>query len=96
MDFINTEAFNFFWKVIATIGMVGLCYGLIKSAAASLKRTGKWTSVLDEIGVGILLIFVYIIIMQNPASTIFNFLVTPIVFLWNLALAFFRQLGFPL
>lgn len=96
MDFINTDAFNFFWKVIATIGMVGLCYGLIKSAAASLKRTGKWTSVLDEIGVGIILIFGYIIIMMNPASVIFNFLKTPLVFLWDLIIGLLRQLGFPL
>lgn len=95
MDFINTEAFNFFWKVIATIGFIGLCYGLIKSAGASLKRTGKWTSVLDEIVVGVLLIFVYIIIMANPASTIFNFLKKPIIFLWNLIISFLRQLGFP-
>ncbi|MDH6367873.1 MULTISPECIES: hypothetical protein [unclassified Breznakia] len=96
MDFLNTDFFNFIWKLLVTLGFIGLSTGLVRSAAESLKRTGKWTSVLDEIAVGILIIFVYIIIMTNPASTVFEFVKKPLVFLWDIVLNLLRQVGMPI
>lgn len=96
MDFLNTDFFDFIWKLLVTIGFVKLSFGLVSSAAESLKRTGKWTSVIDEMAVGILIVFIYVIIMTNPAKTVFEFVEKPLRFLWDIVLNLLRQVGMPI
>lgn len=97
MNFIDTQFFQFLFKGIATLGFGIICKGLWSSAISSFKTAHKWTSVLDEIAVGLLVLFVYFIILMNPPSVLFNWAVNPIMFLWNMFVVFLREtLGLPI
>lgn len=91
MNFFTTSLGIFIFKAIATAVAVGGGVMLFKSAVASFKRTGKWTSVLDEIVVGFIVLVVYALVVANEPITIVNFLTGPILFFWDLILRFLRE-----
>lgn len=97
MNFVHTSLFEFIFKVIAVAVFLGLCIVLVRSAIASFKTSHKWTSVIDEIAIGVLAIFGFMIVMAVPPATIFNWCSAPIVFFWNLLTTFLREtLNVPL
>lgn len=91
MNFFTTSLGIFIFKAIATAGAVGGGIMLFKSAVASFKRTGKWTSVLDEIVIGFIGLVVYALVIANEPITIVNFLKGPLVWIWNLIIGFLRE-----
>lgn len=91
MNFFTTSLGIFIYQVIATAGAVGGGVMLFKSAVASFKKTGKWTSVLDEVVVGFIGLVVYALVISNEPMTIVNFLKGPIMFFWDLIVRFLRE-----
>lgn len=91
MNFLSTTLGAFLWKLIITIVFVALMLWIVKSAADSLRRTGKWWSVIDEVVIGIIVLFAYLIVVLNDAVTIFNAVSGLIIFLWNLFIGFLRE-----
>ena len=96
MNFFQTDLGILIYKLVATAAMIGAGVMLFKSAAASFKRTGKWTSVIDEIVVGFIGLVAYAIVISNQPMVIVNFLRGPIVWLFNLFKGFVSQVtGIP-
>lgn len=80
MKFLQTDLAKLFWILICIGVFLGSMVGLVKSAAASLKRSnGSWKSVIDEIALGLLVVFCFIIVVQNTPDTIYNWVKTPVV-----------------
>lgn len=94
MDFTKLDGFKTFYYLILLIIFIAIMWGLVKSAQASLKRTGgKITSILDEIVVGIIVMIAFIIIAGLEPSSIINFIKTPLTWLWDLLLKALRFVG---
>ena len=91
MNFFTTSLGIFIYQLIATLGVVGGGIMLFKSGVASFKRTGKWSSIIDEIVVGFIGLVVYALVISNEPMTIVNFLKGPILFFWDLIVRFLRE-----
>ena len=95
MDFFGTELAGFFWKVILTGVFCGLMYMLAMSGINSYKRTNSWTSVIDEIIIGVVVIVGFGLLARMSLTDVVQAISVPVSFIWNLIINFLRQLGFP-
>lgn len=95
MDFLKTELAQFLWLIVTTIVFIVLMKLLVENAAASLKKTHSWKSVIDEIVVGLIVVIGFVIVARTPLSVIVDFVVPKIVFLWDKFIGFLRQVGLP-
>ena len=97
MDFLNTQLGRFLWLAITGAVFVVMLVQIFKSAVASWKRTGKISSIFDEIIEGIIVVAIYIVVIANPATTVLGWVSTPIIWILNLIKAFITQVtGMPL
>lgn len=97
MNFLQTDLAKFLWLIICIAVFISLMVGLFKSAGASLKRTnGNWKSVLDEIGIGIIVIISFVIVAQMSPYDVYTKLSTPIINIFNIFISFLRQVGVPI
>lgn len=96
MDFTNAPGFRIFYYLVMVIIWIAVMVGLVKSAAASLKRTGgKISSIFDELIVGGIVTVAFIAVaMQNP-SMIISWIMGIITWLWGLFLDLLRFVGLP-
>ena len=92
MDFLNTQLGRFLWLAITGVIFIVLLIQIFKSAVASWKRTGKISSIFDEIIEGIAVVAIYIVIIANPATTILSWISTPIIWFLNLIKGFITQI----
>lgn len=94
MDFTKLSGFKTFYYLVLLIIFIAIMWGLVKSAQASLKRTGgKISSIFDEIGVGLIVMIAFIIIAQMEPSSIINFITKPLKWIWDLLLKALRFVG---
>lgn len=94
MDFTKLEGFKVFYYLILLIVFVAIILGLLKSAQASFRRTGgKISSIFDEIIIGTIVLVAFIAIAILEPSTVFDFLMKPIKWLFDLLLKGLRFVG---
>ncbi|WP_075877060.1 hypothetical protein [Merdibacter massiliensis] len=94
MDFLNMPGFTVFYYLILVIVWLSLIMWLVRSASNSLKRTGgKISSVIDEIAIGIVVSAGFLLVGSLPPTTVFNFLKTPITWIFDLVLQILRFVG---
>ena len=94
MDFTKLDGFKTFYYLILLIIFIAIMWGLVKSAQASLKRTGgKITSILDEVVVGIIVMIAFIIVAKLEPSSVITFITKPLNSLWDLLLKALRFVG---
>ena len=74
MHFIETELFQFFWNLITVIIFIGFMIVLVKSGVESFKRARKWSAVVDEIIVGVIVIAVFVMVTMMPAAQIITWI----------------------
>ena len=91
MDFMNMPGFSVLYYLILVIVWISLMLWLVRSASGSLKRTGgKISSVIDEIVIGIIVSAGFLLVGSLP---VFNFLKTPLVWIFDLVLQILRFVG---
>lgn len=96
-NFTETSLFKFFWTLILIGLLAGIAYKLFESARDSWKRTnGKWSSLVDEIFLGIVAIAVFAWACTLEPKAILNWVLGIVLFLINLVVEFLRQVGLPL
>lgn len=96
MNFTNAPGFKTLYYLALMIVYVALMIGLVRSAIASLKRTGgKWTSVIDEVVIGIIVTAGFIIFAKQQPSTVMTWLSKPLKFVWDLVLKLLRFVKIP-
>lgn len=94
MDFTKLSGFKTFYYLVLLIIFIAIMWGLVKSAQASLKRTGgKISSIFDEVGVGLIVMIAFIIIAQLEPSSIIDFITKPLKWIWDLLLKALRFVG---
>lgn len=94
MDFMNMPGFRVLYYLILVIVWISLMFWLVRSASNSLKRTGgKISSVIDEIVIGIIVSAGFLLVGSLSPTTVFNFLKTPLVWIFDLALQILRFVG---
>lgn len=97
MDFTGLAGFNIFWYLILMVIFFALMFMLVRSAASSLKRTGgKWTSVVDEVVIGIIVVAGFIMIGLQSPGTVINWIQVPLKWFWELLLGALRFVGVPI
>lgn len=96
MDFTKLDGFKVFYYLILLIVFCALMWFLVKSAQESLKRTGgKWSSVVDEVIIGLIVLAGFTIVAQLEPSAVLNFITKPLTWGWGLLLKALRFVGIP-
>ena len=97
MNFLETGLGTLLWNSIMCLLFIGVMWLIVKSAAASWKRTGKIYSIFDEIIEGIVVLIIFAVIVANPATTVLGWIQAPLFWLLDIIKTFFREvLGIPL
>ena len=94
MEMLETSLVKWLFQIIITMVFVGLMFWIIKSAQNSLKATGgKWSSVLDEVVIGIVVIVIYLLIVASGQAAVVTKIQAIWAFLWGELLApFLREI----
>lgn len=96
MNFLNAPGFKTVYYFALGLVFMAIMIGLVRSAMASLKRTGgKITSVFDEIIIGIIVAVGFIAFGKLPPDTVINWIMKPFMWLWGILLQFLRFIGLP-
>lgn len=96
MDFTNAPGFRIFYYFIMAIIWIAVIIGLVRSAIASLKRTGgKISSIFDEIIVGGIVTVAFVIIAMQSPSMIISWIAGLLKWVWGILLDLFRFVGLP-
>lgn len=96
MNFTNAPGFKTLYYLALGILWLALMVQLVRSAVNSLKRTGgKWSSVYDEIILGVIISAWFILFAQQQPSTVMTWLGKPLKFVWDLVLKLLRFVKIP-
>lgn len=96
MNFVNAPGFKTLYYIALGVVFMAIMIGLVRSAMASLKRTGgKFSSVFDEIIIGIIVIVGFIAFGKLSPDTVINWIMKPFMWIWDMLLQFLRFLGLP-
>lgn len=95
MDFTSLSGFKTAWYLFLLIVLVAILFGLLKSAMKSWKTStgSKWKSIIDEIGVGFVVIVAFYAIAKQEPSTVIAFILKPLEWVWGLILEALRFVG---
>lgn len=96
MDFTNAPGFKIIYYLVLGIIWAAIMIFLVRSAIASLKRTGgKINSIFDELFFGLLAIVAFVAFAQLPPETVITWLMKPLMWLWDMLLNLLRFVNVP-
>ena len=96
MNFTNAPGFKVIYYIALGIIWAAIMIFLVRSAIASLKRTGgKVSSIFDELFFGILAIVAFVAFAQLSPETVIMWLMKPLMWIWDMVLQLLRFVNLP-
>ena len=96
MDFTNAPGFSTIYYLVLAIIWLAIMVGLVRSAIASLKRTGgKISSIFDELFLGIVVTVGFVMFAMQSPSSVITWMRKPLKFIWDLVLKLLRFVNIP-
>ena len=96
MNIVNAPGFKVLYYLVLALIFAAIMIGLVRSAMASLRRTGgKISSIFDELIVGLIVLVGFISFGTLSPDTVINWLMKPLMWLWDILLQLLRFVGFP-
>lgn len=96
MDFTNAPGFSTIYYLVLMIIWIAVMIGLVRSAIASLKRTGgKISSIFDELILGMIITVAFVAFAMQQPGDVISWLMKPIKYVWDLLLKLLRFVNMP-